>query len=304
MIHFSGQGHSIFALLPIALIGLVACSAEPGQNAELTDSAQEALSTTIGSFEFRQCAVEDGSCSMGPFPRLVAYGATGGWAFAFAGNNFNCNNTTFGDPKRHAAKACYYAPYIYVGSEGDLLPDIANNYGFGPNATNPADVFQQTTTSVRLRCDVNTFGDPGGQSRDCVMALPEYDYVTTEGSIFGVGASTPIAYGANGAFRYAILSGAQRCSNATFGSDPAPHVQKSCYRLRYPLLADEDQSFSIPTTPNGYTVYYGTGTDGNYLAAHLQSGTCSNETFGGDPQPHAVKHCYGSETRTTGLNFP
>jgi hypothetical protein len=124
----------------------------------------------------------------------------------------------------------------------------------------------------------------------CYRTLPSYNIAASQnGALSGLN-QTSVAYGANGAFTFQVLSGSAACTTATFGYDPAPGIAKTCYTdpLQRPI-AQDSQTFSWAGT-----VLYGSGLDGNYLSLSSSgSRACTIATFGGDPDPFTFKHCYG-----------
>jgi hypothetical protein len=111
------------------------------------------------------------------------------------------------------------------------------------------------------------------------------------------GATATVYYGVNGKYLQRTLSGTFTCSPATFGSDPASGVLKSCYPVVTVLPAAATAAcasdYGTCTVPPGSSavVYY--GAKGTYLYKTLSGSlTCSPATFGGDPVPGVLKSCY------------
>lgn len=152
-------------------------------------------------------------------------------------------------------------------------------------------VFNFKTINGNYTCNNATFGDPTpGVVKACYLALPDYNVAAQEGGTMTGLFKTPIAYGASGRFLYKIVTGSANCNVATFGSDPAFGVLKSCYKLFVPFIADEGQSVNQSQT---FTYWYGSGTNGLYLTHALAgNGICSFTNFGGDPDFGVPKHCY------------
>jgi hypothetical protein len=109
--------------------------------------------------------------------------------------------------------------------------------------------------------------------------------------------STPIAYGAHGRFLFRLSgTGSFPCTNQAFGGDPAENVVKACYVLTgfldsapAELLADEGGNFTVA---NPLIVKYGSGLNGNFWPGGSGTGSCTNATFGGDPDAGVIKHCW------------
>jgi hypothetical protein len=123
-----------------------------------------------------------------------------------------------------------------------------------------------------------------------------YSACAVEGSSCSLPALSDVAFGANGSFLFAY--GANyfiSCSNAAFGSDPAPGVQKTCYAkpdvapAGYVFCAAEGQTCSPPVPA---TVAF--GATGTYLYQSLSAGgiSCTNARFRNDPVPGVPKDCY------------
>jgi len=53
------------------------------------------------------CATENGECDFSG-TKTVAYGDGNSWNYQVESNGVDCNNSTFGDPIRGTAKACFY----------------------------------------------------------------------------------------------------------------------------------------------------------------------------------------------------
>jgi hypothetical protein len=121
-----------------------------------------------------------------------------------------------------------------------------------------------------------------------------------EGQLCRAPAGATVRYGAQGQFVTMRGIGTIECSNAAFGSDPAPGVPKVCELqgvaaaaapARAPggwqPCAVEGQYCSAPA---GATVRF--GANGRYVsAAGIGPVDCSNRTFGSDPTPGVPKVC-------------
>ncbi len=145
-------------------------------------------------------------------------------------------------------------------------------------------VFNFKEVSGKYTCNHGAFGDPvPGKVKSCLFALADYDHAGVEGTTFSAGSDqTPVAYGANGKFVFGLFVGSAPapCTNAAFGSDPAPGVVKSCYTLNRSRVADEGQTYRVSGSAN---VRYGSGLNGNFIASAQASAPCTNANFGGDP---------------------
>ncbi|WP_157604008.1 M66 family metalloprotease [Rhizobacter sp. Root1221] len=113
--------------------------------------------------------------------------------------------------------------------------------------------------------------------------------IAMENRSFSFSGTKSVMYGADGKYLVANVTSQGTCSNAFFGSDPAPGIAKACYAdLGWPQIATENLPLNFS---GGKTVMY--GADGKYYLATLTSpGACSNAFFGGDPAPGAIKACH------------
>ena len=288
------------ALLAVAA-GLAACGAGDGSEDSLGEPVGETSeAVTIGpaghALDYYQCATEGGSCAV--HSKYVAYGANGSFKFrsSFSFSPIPCNAATFGgDPAPGFAKACYASSYSPTGlSEGSSgnAGGSPVNIAYGANG-----VFNFLTISGAYTCNNATFGDPiPGPVKACYAAPSSYTFDAWEGGTMNGLFNTPVAYGANGKFVFAVLTGSAGCSNGFFGSDPAVGITKACYVMSRPRIADEWQHFN---SGGPHVIYYGSGLNGNFItgsprvdAPTQASGDCTNATFGGDPDIGVGKHCY------------
>lgn len=146
-----------------------------------------------------------------------------------------------------------------------------------------------------LKCSTDVFGDPiQNVKKRCYFSV--YRQVAVEDSLGWVGRKTNVAFGANGRFVFANVTGNYTCGLSTFGGsakDPAPYVKKACYAplIDYVFAADETvPPTSIALGANPRPVAY--GANGKF-AYRVLSGTvsCENDTFG-DPIGGVQKACY------------
>lgn len=102
--------------------------------------------------------------------------------------------------------------------------------------------FNSKTLSGTVKCTNATFGDPVfGKVKACytqstapvpvpVTPPPATDTkIAVEGASFAVAAGTVVRYGVDSRWITKTISGAGQCTNAFFGSDPAPFVVKACF---------------------------------------------------------------------------
>jgi len=247
------------------------------------------------AMEYFPCAPEGAAC-LGANGHYAAFGANGSFIFTvLQSDTATCDVGTFGgDPAPGVVKACYFANYRRVAAENATRPFPAGGaeIAYGANG-----VFTFRVISGLFACNNATFGDPiPGQVKACYIANPDYQVGVGEGgNMTNLPPNTPVAYGARGRYVYRMASGSIACTNATFGSDPAPGTSKVCYRLAFGFLADEGQPFSFNFDSTGFArVIYGSARNGAFMRRDFTtfSGVCGNDVFGGDPDFGTVKHCY------------
>jgi len=163
--------------------------------------------------------------------------------------------------------------------------------------------YLQRVLTGTFSCSPTTFGsDPDyGVQKSCypiVIAPPaialscavDYGKCTLP-----TGSTADVYYGVNGKYVYKSLTGTFSCSPSTFGGDPDPGVLKSCY----PVVSSPPSTAKVCATenntckvPNGTSkvVYY--GANSIYLDKSMSGTfTCSNSTFGVDPDVGVGKSC-------------
>jgi hypothetical protein len=116
----------------------------------------------------------------------------------------------------------------------------------------------------------------------------DYFYCAGENQTCVIGGSKYVAYGANGSYVYKAVTGSVSCSTATFGSDPAVGVVKSCYFANFGLVTGEGSSSTAPAA--GYDIAFGANGVFNFGRV-TGSFFCGTGTFG-DPLPGVTKACY------------
>jgi len=155
--------------------------------------------------------------------------------------------------------------------------------------------FNYVSASAGVRCDNTTFGDPSPNvAKWCYVAAPTGPQCAVEGGTCSYSGLMTVAYGANGAYKYATLgSGGTACTNAVFG-DPAPNTAKACSLLAPPPTFT---SWTSCAPENGTCSFSGThevafGVNGHYSFGSFTGGTpCTTAVFG-DPAVGQVKACY------------
>ena len=236
------------------------------------------------------------------------------WTYKFLpAGTYGCNTATFGtDPASGVTKACYFANLAYVGAEeygSNTCPPSTicitqlyaplgqpTTYAFGANGNFR---FATFTDSNYRKCSTTTFGgDPApGVGKACYRVLQGFTYAATETNstvLTGLN-NTPVAFGANGKYAFAVKSGSSACNVATFG-DPNPGATKSCYLMNdgKSYLTSEGNSYYFDSTGVTCTMSYTSGRNGNVEQSPSCSGTCVNSFFNGDPDPGYTKYCYGA----------
>ncbi len=253
------------------------------------------------------CATEGGTCTVGQGGKYAAFGVEGQLVFqAMPAGTFTCDRATFGnrDPAVGTGKTCYFANYSWLADENQKFTPYSLtgvtgpvNVAFGANGK-----FLYATLDglTQYTCSKSLF--PGEDlapnvQRACYLGLSGYHWVSNErydGTTVLKGLNkTPVAYGANGYFKFAVVTGDSPCNNETFG-DPSFGVVKACYVLDLGknYLTTENQTFNMPRG-DYCPVAYTSGRNGNVAVSSLCSGSCNNATFG-DSDRGFTKYCWGT----------
>jgi hypothetical protein len=160
-------------------------------------------------------------------------------------------------------------------------------------------VYRAATNGVS--CVPSQFGgDPAfGNVKSCYVAPTGgpsgYTACAVEGGSCTLTGPRMVAYGANGAFTYRLLSATTDCSTAAFGGDPAFGVLKSCYLAPngapaggFSQCAGEGGACAVA---GAQTIFY--GANGAFATATANGAIpCANSEFGGDPIAGVGKACY------------
>ena len=176
--------------------------------------------------------------------------------------------------------------YYFCSNEYETCAVGGKKYvAYGANG-----VFTFKAVTGSVACSNDVFGDPiPGPVKACYFANYGLD-VGEGGMSVAPAAGVDVAYGANGVFNFARVSGNYFCNSGTFGGDPIVGVVKACYRVLpdYRRVAAEGGTL---TGLNQTSVAY--GANGSFTFKVL-SGTvsCNNATFGYDPQVNVGKSCY------------
>jgi hypothetical protein len=188
---------------------------------------------------------DEGQSFSVPNSTVVQYGAGTTFASPTLSGNVVCGNAVFGDPLPGVVKACYVQTAAATGtapasgtklaSEGGSFTLPAATivaYGSDPN-------WVELPLSGTVVCSNGTFGrDPypnvlkgcfskgaatSGGTTPAAGAL-----IANEGASFTLASSTVVKYGVGSSWVKLTVSGGQ-CTNAFFGSDPAPGILKACF---------------------------------------------------------------------------
>ncbi|ACU74133.1 alpha-L-rhamnosidase [Catenulispora acidiphila DSM 44928] len=160
--------------------------------------------------------------------------------------------------------------------------------------------FNYLQTSTAKTCSNASFGDPAPNvAKWCYVrttqpASPGWKQCATENQNCAFSDLMTVAYGANGAYKFATLgSGGTACDDAVFG-DPAPNATKACF------LLDPPPTFATWTScagENGNCTFSGThevafGANGQYFFGSFSGGTPCTVAVFGDPVFGTAKACY------------
>jgi hypothetical protein len=122
---------------------------------------------------------------------------------------------------------------------------------------------------------------------------PGYALCATEGGTCTPNGTQVLAFGA-GTYAYRTISGPASCEIATFGTDPAPNVLKSCYLAPAggPSGATACAAEGGVCQVNGRrTVAFGTNGAFRFMTVN-GTAKCTADAFGANPLPGATKSCY------------
>lgn len=133
--------------------------------------------------------------------------------------------------------------------------------------------------------------------------LPAGTLLAVEGATFTVGASTVVRFGAGARWIEKRLTGTATCSNAFFGTDPAPGIFKSCVVGAATTTPPAPGSF-LASEYTPFTVSAATlvryGTTARWVEKTVTgTATCGNAFFGTDPAPGILKSCVVGAATTT-----
>lgn len=268
------------------------------------------------NLDWVHCGTERGAdgypqyCYVGNGGKYIAYGAPNTSSFYFQHFTENstvyCNNATFGDPAPGQTKACYFANFSQLATQGNTFTPYSKfgtgeyvDVAYGGNG-----IFAFTTvygystfTCTRDLVGLPSEPNPSGPN-DCYQALVGYHKVASEGSNFVGNSShaTAVAFGNNGTYYYTNIQGSSiSCSAANFGAPSGSGRNCFAVALTSYYKTSEGGQFTVPSGNYVNYAQFTSGKDGNVIPAYLSAGTwtCNAQLFGGlDPDYGETKHCY------------
>jgi alpha-L-rhamnosidase len=159
--------------------------------------------------------------------------------------------------------------------------------------------YEYATVTGGTACNDTVFGDPAyGVSKACyVEAAPPtanvWQQCAVETGTCSFAGSETVAFGGQGKYEYATVTGGTACDDTVFG-DPAYGVSKACYIEAPPPAATTWTPCSAETVACTFTgtheVAFGAG--GQYAYGTFTGGTPCDDALFGDPAPGQVKTCY------------
>ena len=160
-------------------------------------------------------------------------------------------------------------------------------------------VYKTATSSTA--CTTAAFGsDPAAERLKSCYVAPlggpsGYQLCSAEGGTCAVsGHAYNLAYGANGAFNYRVVTGNTACTYEVLGGDPLYGVAKNCYLAPAGAPAGGWRQCSVENgtcvAANGQPLAYGAYGAFTFTTA-TGNMTCNNVSFG-DPIRGVVKSCY------------
>jgi hypothetical protein len=167
---------------------------------------------------------------------LVSYGAGTRWIAKMVTGTGTCSNAFFGtDPAPNVVKSCVAdtgttatPPGVTLAAEGGTFTvPTATVVSYGADTR-----WVQQTVIGTVSCTNAFFGtDPApGTVKSCVAPAGTLTgtRLAVEGGTFTVATATVVSYGADTRWVQQTVTGTASCTNAFFGTDPAPGTVKSC----------------------------------------------------------------------------
>jgi alpha-L-rhamnosidase len=159
--------------------------------------------------------------------------------------------------------------------------------------------YDYATVTGGTACSNTVFGDPDqGVSKACYIApapstAGAWQQCATETGTCSFAGTETVAFGAQGKYDYATVTGGTACSTAVFG-DPAYGVPKTCAIQAPPPAATTwtpCAAETITCTVVGtHDIAFGAG--GQYAYRTVSGATACGDAVFGDPAPGQVKACY------------
>ena len=151
--------------------------------------------------------------------------------------------------------------------------------------------FVSQALSWAATCNNATFGDPTpGIVKHCEISN-SWTNCANENASCGFGDTETVRFGAGTSYFAAVFTGGVNCTDGVFG-DPDFGTLKHCDKAPTTWTFCSDESGQCNFT-GAKTLLY--GANGNYITKTLSGPvTCSNSTFGTDPDVGQLKHCYVS----------
>jgi hypothetical protein len=191
-----------------------------------------------GPSGFTQCATKGGTCQVNGTEE-VAFGLNGAYRFMPVSGSVACTDAAFGaDPLVNVVKNCYVSNGAPPGNWTQCAAEksTCNAAGVQPVVIGADGAYAQGVFGGPTTCTTDLVGsDPlYNTAKSCYLWTgPPAGFGTTcageNGTCSFQGAQT-VAFGADGSFTYATLTGGTPCTRAAFGGhDPMPNVVKTCY---------------------------------------------------------------------------
>jgi len=289
-------------------------AAEQSSRTAVAGRSEVAQATATGTETWTRCAVEGEICRV-PDTQLVRYGIDGAYVYKTVTNAIGCDNAQWSDPAFLRVKHCDYA------SSGAITPPapapapaawtfLANeNEAFSVSGTGTVrygagGTWLQRTVSGSANCSNGYFGsDPApnvvkrcellGTSGTAPAPAPApaptatgWSFLANENQSFSLASASTVRYGLGSIWVQRSVTGSGTCSNAFFGTDPAPNQVKHCEVLGASSTVSAVGTAALGWSPAsdprvaGYRVYWGTA-PGSYRQARgfgLAAGTATTYT--------------------------
>jgi alpha-L-rhamnosidase len=159
--------------------------------------------------------------------------------------------------------------------------------------------YDYATETNGVACSNTILGDPDyGVSKACYIepaptATGVWQQCATETGTCSFAGTETVAFGAQGKYNYATVTGGTACSDTVFG-DPDQGVSKACYIESPPPVTTTWTPCSAETVACTFSGTHDVafGANGQYSLGTFTGGTpCSDSVFG-DPDPAHGKVCY------------